>query len=629
MKGFYQAGRSAMSAAAQAANGTLPAGCKFEHHDAMDSGSANASRVPSPGDDAFSAEPGAHLIVRVLSARGLDAHPAFVSLRVASALGEVRGARARTLAARPAPGVRAHVWRTARDLRCEPREGDVLLAEVTSGSPDAVDRHAIESGVVARACVALAALPPDGASVRVPLHRNLRAITDVSAEPGGGPPATLTLARVPRERLSPGLDLFAAAAAGPSVLPRRRKRIFFVRHGESAWNEATREYKLSKMIRFDHPLNAEGAAQARRLRARRAKAAAAAAAARAAPRGSASASSSSFTPTSFTPTSGRDVGADPFASLAPLAEGLGGFTAPASAPVSSPAPSARIGRPAPAPAASVAGTPRDAVVPRTPVVVSYRPSRGRCRRRRCSSRRTRGGSATRAAPCRCLRRRTPAVGSGAVRGFGVLPAAAAPPRRYESLVAADVARGVARDAGAASPGDGRVVFLRGAREIKSTVGSFDTIGIESGGGALDRAAKKLGEVIPEAEADAAVESLAAATDVNDAVGQWWTPKDDADGAADVAARIDDVFETLRFDPEDVVVVVGHSLFLRAVARRCVAPELAATAPDLVENLRQNKLENCGCVGMDVEFEGDGGAPVIVDARLMFGSGFGRANRRDE
>jgi hypothetical protein len=33
--------------------------------------------------------------------------------------------------------------------------------------------------------------------------------------------------------------------------------------------------------------------------------------------------------------------------------------------------------------------------------------------------------------------------------------------------------------------------------------------------------------------------------------------------------------------------------------------------------------------MDVEFEGDGGAPVIVDARLMFGSGFGRANRRDE
>ena len=126
-----------------------------------------------------------------------------------------------------------------------------------------------------------------------------------------------------------------------------------------------------------------------------------------------------------------------------------------------------------------------------------------------------------------------------------------------------------------------------------------------------------------------MESLAAATDVNDAVGQWWTPKDDADGAADVAARIDDVFETLRFDPEDVVVVVGHSLFLRAVARRCVAPALAATAPDLVENLRQNKLENCGCVGMDVEFEGDGGAPVIVDARLMFGSGFGRANRRDE
>ena len=48
-------------------------------------------------------------------------------------------------------------------------------------------------------------------------------------------------------------------------IPRRRKRVFFVRHGESAWNEAQREYKLSKMIRFDHLLNAAGAAQATRF----------------------------------------------------------------------------------------------------------------------------------------------------------------------------------------------------------------------------------------------------------------------------------------------------------------------------------------------------------------------------
>jgi hypothetical protein len=51
-------------------------------------------------------------------------------------------------------------------------------------------------------------------------------------------------------------------AAADAAVPRRHKRIFFVRHGESAWNEAQREYQLSKLIKFDHPLNAQGVQQA-------------------------------------------------------------------------------------------------------------------------------------------------------------------------------------------------------------------------------------------------------------------------------------------------------------------------------------------------------------------------------
>jgi hypothetical protein len=39
-------------------------------------------------------------------------------------------------------------------------------------------------------------------------------------------------------------------------------RIFFIRHGESKWNEAQREMLLSKMAKFDHPLTCGGVVQA-------------------------------------------------------------------------------------------------------------------------------------------------------------------------------------------------------------------------------------------------------------------------------------------------------------------------------------------------------------------------------
>jgi broad specificity phosphatase PhoE len=39
--------------------------------------------------------------------------------------------------------------------------------------------------------------------------------------------------------------------------------VFFIRHGESKWNEATAEYNIKTMLAFDHPLNDKGIAQVR------------------------------------------------------------------------------------------------------------------------------------------------------------------------------------------------------------------------------------------------------------------------------------------------------------------------------------------------------------------------------
>lgn len=99
-------------------------------------------------------------------------------------------------------------------------------------------------------------------------------------------------------------------------------------------------------------------------------------------------------------------------------------------------------------------------------------------------------------------------------------------RRYERLWATSE-----------RPGDGSVVFLRSAREIKATVGGLDTVGIEHGGGILDRSAAKLREVMPAAAADTLMERFAGKVDANDAAGHWWTSQDDVDTPAELSERM--------------------------------------------------------------------------------------------
>ena len=90
-----------------------------------------------------------------------------------------------------------------------------------------------------------------------------------------------------------------------------------------------------------------------------------------------------------------------------------------------------------------------------------------------------------------------------------------------------------------------------------------------------------------------------------------------DTSAELSERMDDFFESMRFDPCDVVLVVGHSLFLQQMLRRFISPRLSKRAPELSRALKDSKLQNCGCLGLDVAFEDGDGKPSIVDAKLMF------------
>ena len=110
-------------------------------------------------------------------------------------------------------------------------------------------------------------------------------------------------------------------------------------------------------------------------------------------------------------------------------------------------------------------------------------------------------------------------------------------------------------------------------------------------------------------------------DPNDAVGQWWTGGDDVDTADDVAERVRDFWNTMRCDEADAVIVIGHSLFFQHLMRLGIdAHTLAKTKPALCAALRERKLCNAGCVGLDVVFD-EKGCASVVDAGIIFGSRF--------
>lgn len=71
----------------------------------------------------------------------------------------------------------------------------------------------------------------------------------------------LTRACAPFERL-PSQLTFRVLTSPPI-----KKRLFFIRHGQSEWNKATEEtYMLHKMMALDHPLSSRGIDEASALR---------------------------------------------------------------------------------------------------------------------------------------------------------------------------------------------------------------------------------------------------------------------------------------------------------------------------------------------------------------------------
>lgn len=114
-------------------------------------------------------------------------------------------------------------------------------------------------------------------------------------------------------------------------------------------------------------------------------------------------------------------------------------------------------------------------------------------------------------------------------------------------------------------------------------------------------------------------------DPYDCTTQWWISVQHKDSKQALLNRISDFLCTMEFYPTDgAIVVVGHSLFIRTFLRTYMAESFAQARPKLAEEMSQKKLQNAGCIRVDLDFQtsSHGGTMAIVNAELMFGSVFG-------
>jgi len=160
-------------------------------------------------------------------------------------------------------------------------------------------------------------------------------------------------------------------------------------------------------------------------------------------------------------------------------------------------------------------------------------------------------------------------------------------------------------------------LCRNVREVKGVLG-FDTVGCAVGPEIQDRVFSTMSEVLEREEA-VLREEFRTTIDYTDCAGDWWTHRDNNDSKNETATRFFDVMQRIQYCEEDVLIMVGHSLFWRSFCKHYCAEdsELAQLKPELVADMRRYKLCNSGCLALQMDFSHQ--QPKVTDVELMFGS----------
>jgi len=164
-----------------------------------------------------------------------------------------------------------------------------------------------------------------------------------------------------------------------------------------------------------------------------------------------------------------------------------------------------------------------------------------------------------------------------------------------------------------------LVLTTSIREHKKTIGGLDTMSHCNGKEVAERALrcleKEVGELAVKYKPSAGIDPGDAAT------GRWWTPGHRAETELEYTSRFHETWCDLKYRDFASAVLVGHSYFFRDLFVRYLGQHVTLSDPDRAQELKKKKLQNAGCVAIQVDFSRDGVDPVIVHAEPMFGCEF--------
>lgn len=172
-------------------------------------------------------------------------------------------------------------------------------------------------------------------------------------------------------------------------------------------------------------------------------------------------------------------------------------------------------------------------------------------------------------------------------------------------------------------------FSRACREIKS-VGGLDSVGIECGETRIFKRASEKLNLLNLAETQTIVDVFSERkcaeyfeVDSRDVRDKWWTAGDESDTSSSlVNERTKEFWEELRNSSHSSVSVVSHSDFIRKLLRQTTDDACnTRSAKETLKKVREHKICNAGCIGLDVMFNPRTGNIEVLECELLFGTTF--------
>ncbi len=158
---------------------------------------------------------------------------------------------------------------------------------------------------------------------------------------------------------------------------------------------------------------------------------------------------------------------------------------------------------------------------------------------------------------------------------------------------------------------GGIKLLSAVREVQNLFGK-DSRGTAHGEGTLTRVREILERDMGREQAHAMLRDCP--VDTYDTDYPWWI--NSKEGRTNVGNRIDDVLCAVRYSAATGLIVVGHSLFFGNLFNELPC-EPGSAGRALYDQLRVSKLENCGCVAVDLSFVAQ--RVAVKDVFLLFES----------